>query len=198
MAVQPAGRGAVFDFRSGRGRDGPKQFLGDFVGILQTDGYAAYEGTGGASMVHAGCWAHPRRKLFDAVKLNPEDRVATQLVARVDELFAVDAEARKAGMDLAARHALRQQRCPPILDTLRNELEAARKTALPASALGKAVNYALAQWPKLVRFLEHEQIELSNNFAENSMRPVAIGRKNWIHVGSEQAGPGRSREQGEG
>jgi transposase len=185
---QPGG-GAVFDFRTGRGRNGPKQFLGSFDGILQTDGYSAYERTGGVSMVHAGCWAHARRKLFDAVKLSPEDRVATQLVARIDELFAVDAEARNAGMDHAARHALRQQRCRPILDMLRHELEAARNAALPSSALGKAVNYALSQWSKLIRFLEYPQIELSNNLAENSMRPLVLGRKNWIHVGSEQAGP---------
>jgi transposase len=183
------GGGAVFDFRTGRGRDGPKQFLGNFEGILQTDGYSAYERTGGASMVHAGCWSHARRKLFDAVKLSPEDRVATQLVARMDELFAVDAEARNGGMDQAARHALRQQRCRPILDMLRGELEGARNAALPSSALGKAVNYALSQWSKLIRFLEYPQIELSNNLAENSMRPLVLGRKNWIHVGSEQAGP---------
>ena len=185
---QPGG-GAVFDFRGGRGRDGPKQFLGSFEGILQTDGYSAYESIGGAKVVHAGCWSHARRKLFDAVKLNAEDRIAMHLVARVDELFAVDANARKAALELAARHALRQQRCPSILDMLRKDLEAARNTALPASALGKAVNYTLSQWSKLVRFLDHPQIELSNNLAENSMRPLVLGRKNWIHVGSEQAGP---------
>src|SRR5687767_4732185 len=72
---------------------------------------------------------------------------------------------------------------------LRDELEAARNAALPSSALGKAVNYALSQWSKLIRFLEYPQIELSNNLAENSMRPLVLGRKNWIHVGSEQAGP---------
>src|SRR5262249_45002857 len=153
------------------------------------DGYSAYAGIGGAKVVHAGCWSHARRKLFDAVKLNAEDRIAMQLVARVDELFAVDAEARHAALNLAARHALRQQRCPSILDLFRKDLETARKTALPASALGKAVNYALSQWSKLIRFLEYPQIELSNNLAENSMRPLVLGRKNWIHVGSEQAGP---------
>src|SRR4051812_30914922 len=84
-----------FDFRIGRGREGPVKFLDTFEGILQTDGYSAYERAGGPKIVRAACWAHARRKLFDAVKLNPEDRVAAKLVARIDELFAIDAEARK-------------------------------------------------------------------------------------------------------
>jgi hypothetical protein len=72
---------------------------------------------------------------------------------------------------------------------MKQEMEAAQAAVLPASALGKAVNYTLSLWDKLTRFLEHQELELSNNQAENSMRPVAVGRKNWIHVGSEQAGP---------
>ena len=117
------------------------------------------------------------------------EKIATQLVARIDELFAIDADARKAGMDEAARHALRQERSCPLLEILRAELEAAGRKALPSSALGKGVNYTLALWQKLTRFLDHPQIELSSNLAENSMRPVVLGRKNWIHVGSEEAAP---------
>lgn len=183
------GGSVVFDFQLGRGREGPKKFLGQFDGILQTDGYVAYEGVGGETMVHAGCWAHARRKVFDAVKLNPDDRVATQLVARIDELFLVDAEARNAGLDQTARHALRQQRSRLLLDVIQEEMKTAQAAVLPSSALGKAVNYTLSLWPKLTRFLEHPELELSNNLAENSMRPVVLGRKNWIHVGSQQAGP---------
>lgn len=179
----------VFDFRMGRGREGPVKFLGPYEGILQTDGYAGYGRVGGCRMVHAACWAHARRKFFDAVKLNPQDRVAAQLVARMDELFAVDAEARAAGMDHAARHALRGERSAPLLEVLKNEMKNAQTAALPASALGKAIAYALSLWDKLTRFLEHPELELSNNLAENSMRPVVLGRKNWIHVGSEKAGP---------
>jgi transposase len=183
------GGSAVFDFRTGRGREGPRSFLGNYEGILQTDGYAAYDRTGGPKVVHAACWAHSRRKLFEALKLSPEDKTAARLIARIDELFAIDAEARRAGMDETARHALRQQRSRPLLDVIREELEAARKSALPSSALGKAVNYTLSLWRKLTRFLDHPEVELSSNLAENSMRPVALGRKNWIHVGSEEAAP---------
>ena len=179
----------VFDFRLGRGRDGPKKFLGSFAGILQTDGYVAYERVGGPGMVHAACWAHARRGFVDAVKLSPKDAVAVGLVARIDELFAIDAEAREQGFDLAARQTLRRERAGPLLDRLRKEIEAARAEALPSSALGKATNYTLALWRRLTRFLEYPELELSNNVAENSMRPVALGRKNWIHIGSEQAGP---------
>jgi transposase len=183
------GGSVMFDFRMGRGREGPLKFLGKFEGILQTDGYAAYERAGGPKLVHAACWAHARRKFLDATKLNPDDRIAAQTVARIDDLFAIDAEARNSGMDHAARHALRQDRSRPVLGRLRNEIEAVKSSILPASALGKAFSYTLSLWRKLVRFLEYPEIELSNNLAENSMRPVVVGRKNWIHVGSEAAGP---------
>ncbi len=179
----------VFDFRLGRGRDGPRQFLGQFEGILQTDGYAAYDQIGGPKMVHAGCWAHSRRLFFEAVQLNPRDPVATPIVARMDELFAVDAEARRRRIGLTGRHALRQERANPLLNDIRRKIEAARSSALPASALSKACHYALTLWAKLTRFLDHPELELSNNLAENSMRPVALGRKNWLHIGSPQAGP---------
>jgi transposase len=183
------GGGVVFDFRLGRGREGPKQFLGQFEGILQTDGYAAYEHVGGPEMVHAVCWAHARRKFIEAAKLHPNDVRAVGLVKRIDELFGIDAEAREQGLDQAARHELRQKRSAPLIEAIGGEVETARAASLPASALGKAAAYTLSLWVKLKRFLEHPELELSNNLAENSMRPVALGRKNWIHVGSPQAGP---------
>jgi len=183
------GGGVVFDFCLGRGREGPKEFLGQFAGILQTDGYVAYEKVGGPKLVHAGCWAHSRRKFFDAVKLNPNDVVATRLVKRIDELFGIDAVAREEKLHHAERHVLRLESAQPLVAIIKGEVEAARDASLPSSALGKAANYTLSQWRKLTRFLEHAELELSNNLAENSMRPVALGRKNWIHVGSRQAGP---------
>jgi transposase len=179
----------VFDFRLGRGRDGPRDFLGQFEGILQTDGYAAYDQIGGPRMVHAACWAHCRRQFFEAVQLNPRDPVATPIVARMNELFAVDAEARCKALGVAARDVRRQEKAKPLLDEIRGRIEAAQSSALPASALSKACQYALTLWRKLTRFLEYPELELSNNLAENSMRPVALGRKNWIHIGSSQAGP---------
>jgi transposase len=183
------GGSVVFDFRLGRGREGPKRFLGQFEGILQSDGYAAYEQVGGTKIVHACCWAHSRRKYIEALKLHPDDRTAMRIVARIDELFAIDAEARSANLDHLARYKLRLQRSRPLLELLKPQIEAAQAEALPASALGKAARYTLALWPKLVRFLDYPELELSNNLAENSMRPLVLGRKNWIHLGSQQAGP---------
>jgi transposase len=183
------GGGVVFDFRLGRGREGPKEFLAQFEGILQTDGYGAYDHVGGPKMVHAVCWAHARRKFFEAAKLNAADATATRIVARIDDLFGIDALARAQGLDHDARHALRLERAKPLVEIIRGEVEAARAAVLPSSALGKAANYTLSLWRKLTRFLEYPELELSNNLAENSMRPVALGRKNWIHVGSRQAGP---------
>ncbi len=183
------GGGVVFDFRLGRGRDGPREFLGQFEGILQTDGYGAYDRVGGPKIVHAACWAHSRRKFYEAAKLNPTDATATRIVAQIDDLFAVDALAHAQNLDQAARHALRRERAKPLVELIRGEIEAARDASLPSSAVGKAANYTLSLWPRLTRFLDHPELELSNNLAENSMRPIALGRKNWIHIGSRHAGP---------
>jgi transposase len=183
------GGGVVFDFRMGREREGPKQFLGQFEGLLQTDAYVAYDHIGGPKMVHACCLAHSRRKFVDAVKLNPKDLASTRIVKLMDDLFAVDAKARTENMNHTERHALRLDKAPALLAAIRTEVLAVQNDVLPKSAAGKAANYTLTLWSKLTRFLEYPELELSNNLAENSMRPISIGRKNWIHVGSAQAGP---------
>ena len=180
---------AVFDFRMSRKREGPLNFLGNFEGLLQTDGYAAYDRVGGPKMVHARCWAHARRYFVDAVKLNKQDAAAIRAVELINELFAIDAQARNEKMDNAARPALRRDKAPPLLDEIRTHILEMSKTVLPSSAPGQACRYTLALWKKLIRFLDYPELELSNNFAENSMRPIAVGRNNWIHIGSEQAGP---------
>ena len=183
------GGGVVFDFRMGREREGPKRFLGNFEGILQSDGYAAYDHVGGPKIVHAACWAHARRKFFQAVELNPEDQRATCIVAQIDELFAIDAQAREQGLTKQDRQVLRLEKSKPLLEQIKTQIQAARSDALPKSVLAKACNYTLTLWVRLTRFLEYPELELSNNLAENAMRPVALGRRNWIHIGSEEAGP---------
>jgi transposase len=185
---KPGGE-TVFDFCLSRGREGPKIFLADWEGILQTDGYQVYEGVGGPKMVHVGCWAHARRKFMDAVKVNPRDAEAVNMVTRMDALFLVDRDARQKAMSSAERLAQRRELARPWVDEIRDVCRSLSREVLPKSALGKAVTYTLNQWSKLVRCLEHEELELSNNLAENSMRPIALGRKNWLHVGSVKAGP---------
>lgn len=179
----------VFDFRMSRKRQGPMDFLGKFDGLLQTDAYAAYDGVGGPKMVHAACWSHCRRYFVNAVKLNKQDAVSIRAVELINELFAIDAQARTEKMDHATRQALRHEKAPPLLAEIRTHILAMSKTVLPKSAAGQACSYTLGLWNRLIRFLDHPELELSNNLAENSMRPIALGRKNWIHIGSEQAGP---------
>lgn len=179
----------VFDFQLGRGRDGPAKFLKGWNGILQTDGYQAYEQVGGAGLIHVGCWAHARRKFVDAVKVNPKDGAAINMVTRMDALFLVDRHARQQRLNAEERAALRREHAQAWVDEIHTECHKLRAHLLPKSALGEAVNYTVNMWAKLRRCFDHAEVELSNNVAENSMRPVALGRKNWLHVGSAQSGP---------
>ena len=137
----------------------------------------AYDQIGGSGMVHAACWAHARRQFFEAVQLNPRDPVATPIVARMDELFAVDAEARRRVIGLLGASCSASGKSQSL--SWRISVARSRQRspiALPSSALSKACQYALTLWKKLTRFLEYPELELSINLAENSMRPVALGR----------------------
>jgi transposase len=185
------GRGGetVFDFQLGRGRDGPAKFLEHWNGILQTDGYQAYNNVGGPGLIHVGCWAHARRKFVDAVKVNPKDGAAIAMVTRMDALFLVDRHARQQKLGPDERAALRREHARSWVDEIHSECVKLRSRLLPKSALGEAASYTLNMWPKLRRCLDHAEVELSNNVAENSMRPVTLGRKNWLHVGSAKSGP---------
>ncbi len=185
---KPGGE-TVFDFQLGRGRDGPKKFLGNWEGILQTDGYQAYDHIGGRKLVHVGCWAHARRKFVDAVKVNPNDAEAVKMVLRMDALFAVDRESRKQQLSMEQRLAARREHAEEWAEEIRSECAALSRAVLPKSTLGQAAGYLLNMWSKLRRCFDYAEVELSNNLAENSMRGVALGRKNWLHVGSVGAGP---------
>lgn len=185
---RPGGE-TVFDFQLGRGREGPRKFLGTWEGILQTDGYQAYDGLGGPKLVHVGCWTHARRKFVDAVKVNPQDGEAAKMVTRMDALFLVDRHARQQQMNEEARLELRRQHAESWAEEIRSECQALSRVVLPKSALGQAAAYTLKMWMKLRRCFDYAEVELSNNLAENSMRPIALGRKNWLHVGSASSGP---------
>jgi transposase len=186
---RPGGE-VVFDFQMGRSREGPKKFLEGYRGKLQTDGYQAYEdGIGAPGMVHAGCWGHARRGFVDAVKVNEKDMEAVQMVVRMDALFCVDRLARQQGMNAEARLALRKQEMPEWVDGIREACRVLGPQVLPKSQMGQAIRYTVNQWDKLMATIDDGEIELSTNLAENSMRPIALGRKNWLHIGHRQAGP---------
>jgi transposase len=190
------GKGVVFDFEMTRSKEVPKAFFKDYGGILHTDGYVAYEkDIGTEKLIHACCLAHSRRKFIEAIKVQTKAHAADAKLERVvtlmDGMFAIDREAREQKLSLEDRHALRQERVPAILAELHALLFAmhASGTILPKSIAGNAISYTLTRWEKLTRFIEHPVIELSTNWAENSMRTIAIGRKNWLHLGSKEAGP---------
>ena len=178
----------VFEFQRGRGREGPAKFLGDFSGVLQNDGYTAYEQVGGPGLQRAACMAHARRYFVKAQEVAEGDRTALEILGEFGEIYAVEAQAREAGMNADQRLALRQEQSVPVLARLKEKILAARQKALPKHALGKACDYALKLWSRLTRFAEDGRIEVDNNWSENAIRPVALGRKNWMHIGSEDAG----------
>ena len=181
----------VYDFQMGRAREGPANFLSPFGGRLQSDGYAAYGNIGGPSLLHFGCWAHVRRKFFDAAKLDPKDVRCVSVVAAIGALYEIERQAREANLTFSEREALRGRECRSRLAALKTLITQSGAEALPKSALGKACTYALKQWERLERYAEpgHGMVEIDNNWAENAMRGVALGRKNWIQIGSESAGP---------
>jgi hypothetical protein len=172
-----------------RGREGPKKFLGNYSGILQSDGFAGYEKIGSSQMIRAGCMAHARRKFIEVLKLDPTNADGHIVVNLISQLYGIEAEARENKLCPEKRLELRQTRSSILMEELRAKLIEIRTQALPSSSLGKACNYALSQWKKLITFLDHGIVEIDQNFCENAMRPLALGRKNWLHIGGEKAGP---------
>jgi transposase len=122
-------------------------------------------------------------------KARATDADLERVVVLMDGLFAIDRQARVQNLTIDDRHVLRQERAPALLEELHSLLLKMKGRVLPKSAEGKAVSYTLTRWEKLTRFMQYPVIELSTNWAENSMRPIAIGRKNWLHIGSKEAGP---------
>jgi transposase len=178
----------IFDFRMGRGREGPATFLKGFVGTLQCDGYAAYDDLG-EGIVYAGCMSHARREFVDAAKVAPLDPRPTEVIGRFGELYAVEQQARQMGLGAAQRLALRQSKSVPVMASLKERLVGLRQELAPGGTLAKACDYTLGQWSRLEVYLKDGQIEIDNNWCEGAIRPLALGRKNWLHVGSEAAGP---------
>lgn len=184
----------LYDFTTSRSRAGPSAFLAGFVGgTLQSDGYAGYdEIVQRAELVRAGCWAHARRKFYDA---RGDDRMRCgQMLKLIQELFAIEQQAKALRADPAAAFgdaehmALRRERSQPLLDKIEALIEAWSLEVLPRSSVGKAVTYMRNQWKPLTRFMEDAELDLDNNASERAMRHVVIGRKNWTFAGSAEGG----------
>jgi transposase len=180
---------AVYDFRMGRGREGPREFLRDYGGVLQCDGYVGYDKVGAPGMRRAGCLAHARRYWVKAHELARSDPDPLAVIAIIRDIYAVESQAREAGLDAAGRLALRQQESVPRMARLHARIREIRQRVLAKSAVGEACDYALGQWERLEVFLSNGRVEADNNYCEQGMRPVAMGRRNWLHIGDEKAGP---------
>jgi len=184
---QPGGP-VVFDFQMGRGRESLATFLKGFRGTLQCDGYAAYDQLG-EHIVYAGCMAHARRGFIEAAKLAPQNPLPVEIVETMAQLYAVEEKARQAGLGPADRQALRQSQSAPVMAALKLRLVEIRQNLPPGGKLAQACDYALGQWSRLEVYLENGLVEIDNNWCEGAMRPLALGRKNWLHLGSPEAGP---------
>jgi transposase len=179
---------SVYDFTESRARDGPASFLRGFEGYLHADAYGGYDqiylGSNNA-IREVACWAHARRKFFDATHSSPRD--AHQILEWIRQLYDVEERART--RTEAARATLRQHEAEPVLDRIEAYLAQLERRALPKSVLAKAVSYALNQWQALRRYTTDGRLSIDNNVSERTLRHQAIGRKNWLFLGSERAGP---------
>jgi hypothetical protein len=162
--------------------------LQGFRGKLQSDGYGVYDKLG-EGIVYVGCMAHTRRGFVDMAKLAPLDPVPREVLGRFAELYAVEKEAREGALSAEARLALRQAKSVPVMAALKARLVEIRQQITPGGKLAQACDYALGQWSRLEEYLKDGRIEIDNNWCEGGMRPWALGRKNWLHVGSPEAGP---------
>jgi len=178
----------VFDWNISRSREGPREFLKAFRGQLQTDGYGVYESLAreraGAWRL-PGCWAHGRRGFHEALG---EGRRAAWIVGQIGLLYAVESHLRATQAGPQLRAAVRAWPSRPILARLRRALELVRRHVLPKSLLGQAIDYALARWEALTRYVDDGHLEIDNNRCENALRPTAIGKKNFLFIGHPEAG----------
>ncbi|HEY3393944.1 MAG TPA: IS66 family transposase [Lacipirellulaceae bacterium] len=179
---------SVYDFTPGRSRDGPHEFLANYAGYLQADAYGGYDGIYVGSdgrVMEVACGAHLRRKFVDARGAAPRD--CAQMLEWFRQLYDIEDRARE--LSAEDRCALRQSEAVPVLARMRSSLDELAERALPRSSLGKAVTYACNQWEAFVRYTTDGRLTIDNNVSERTLRAQAIGRKNWLFVGHEQAGP---------
>jgi len=177
----------VYDFTPDRSGDGPARFFKGYKGYLQADAYSGYDALfKSGNIIEVGCWAHARRKFYEARTTDPER--AHRALAYIRRLYAVEAEAKERKLDDDARRTLRQQLSLPILWELFAWLEGVRAPVLPKSPMGEAIGYALNHKAALLRYTEHGFLEIDNNASERGEKTIALGRKNWLFFGSEGGG----------
>lgn len=177
---------ALFDYQKGRGRDGPDTILQDYRGYLQTDGYTAYDNLKNkAEITQLACMAHARR-YFEKAKDNDAAR-SEYALGQIRKLYAIERQATEQKLKPEEVKALRQQESLPILNEMESWLKEEVYKVAPKTAIGKAISYSLKLWPRLTRYTQDGRLRIDNNLVENSIRPVALGRKNYLFAGSHNA-----------
>ncbi|MGH9509742.1 MAG: IS66 family transposase [Terriglobales bacterium] len=175
----------VLDFCDSRSGKHAARFLGDYRGALMVDDFAGYKALFGAGMIELGCMTHARRKFFDLHKANKSTQ-ALEALERFGELYRIETAAKD--LDDQGRHRYRLKHAKPRLEALHAWLMTLRQATLGESGLAKAIDYSLKRWSALTRYLDDGRYPMDNNPIENAIRPIALGRKNWLFVGSESAG----------
>jgi len=175
----------LFDYRPGRSRAGPTEILKDFSGHLQTDGYSAYEIFDTNQITLFNCMAHARRKFEHALD-NDKER-AEFVLKQMQKLYRVEEMARDENFSHAQRYELRQTESVPVLELLHNWFKENMMLVLPKSSIGEAMAYSLARWKRLSIYAQNGKLAIDNNLVENVIRPVALGRKNYLFAGSHDA-----------
>jgi transposase len=184
VAGPPGRRLILFDYDASRGSAVAERLLEGCEGYVQSDGYGAYDGVAARlALTHVGCMAHARRRFFEAIKALPRAQqtsatAAHEAVRRIDALYTIERETK--ALDADERQRVRQQLAVPQLASLHAWAETLVRQTLPSGKLGEALGYLLAQWPKLVRYVEDPRLAIDTNLAENAIRPFALGRRNWL------------------
>lgn len=175
----------LFDYNASRGKIAPGKFLEGYSGHLQTDGYSVYDALNNENLILVACMAHARRKYFDAQE---NDKVrATWMLEKIKILYEVEEKARNEKLNHEERRELRKKESKLVLDEIKIWLNENQLKVLPRSPIGIAINYMAVRWQKLILYIEDGKLEIDNNLLENEMRPVALGRKNYLFAGSHAA-----------
>lgn len=178
-------KAVVYDFTDSRAGEHCRRFLGDWQGKLICDDYAGYKACFSDTVIELGCMAHARRKFFEVFSSN-QSPVAGHVLQVMKALYRIERKARRLNAD--DRKRLRHKRAGPLLTALHTWLEARKDEVLPGSAIANAIDYSLRRWTALTRYVDDGMAAMDNNHIENLIRPVALGRKNWLFAGSLRAG----------
>ena len=177
----------VYDFADSRSGLHAREFLGSWSGKLVCDDYSGYKALFERGVIEIGCMAHARRKFHD-LYVNHRSDVAEEALRHFAALYEIEREGRERRLDREGRRQLRQQRAKPIAETLRQWLTRQRSQVPDGSATAKAIEYSLGRWAALIRYIDDGDLPIDNNHIENRIRPVALGRANWLFAGSLRAG----------